>query len=91
MSKPPALILRLIQGFYRLMESFYVDNIISMEVPTDSTLVDDNTGEVYEIDVEKHTLIYVKSFKKSGNYEYVIPLTLKEMILLVNSDAEYHS
>ena len=73
------------------MESFYVDNIISMEVPTDSTLVDDNTGEVYEIDVEKHTLIYVKSFKKSGNYEYVIPLTLKEMILLVNSDAEYHS
>ena len=52
---------------------------------------DDNTGEVYEIDVEKHTLIYVKSFKKSGNYEYVIPLTLKEMILLVNSDAEYHS
>ena len=73
------------------MESFYVDDIISMEVPTDSTLVDDNTGEVYEIEVEKHTLIYVKSFKKSGNYEYVIPLTLKEMILLVNSDAEYHS
>ena len=32
-----------------LMESFYVDDIISMEVPTDSTLVDDNTGEVYEI------------------------------------------
>ena len=74
-----------------LMESFYVDDIISMEVPTDSTLVDDNTGEVYEIEVEKHTLIYVKSFKKSGNYEYVIPSTLKETILLVNSDAEYHS
>ena len=37
-----------------LMESFYVDDIISMEVPTDSTLVDDNTGEVFEIDVEKH-------------------------------------
>lgn len=68
-----------------------VDNIISMEVPTDSTLVDPETGIIYEIDVEKHTLIYVKSYKKSGNYEYYIPLTLKEMISLINSDASYHS
>lgn len=66
-----------------------VDSIISMEVPKESTLVDPNTGEVYEIDVHKHTLIYVKSYKKSGNYEYYIPLSLKEMIMLINSNAEY--
>lgn len=71
--------------------SIFVDDIISMEVPTESTLVNADTGEVYNIDVAKHTLIYVKSFRKSGNYEYYIPLTLKEMILLVNSDATYHS
>lgn len=71
--------------------SIYVDDIISMEVPTDPTLLDLNTGEVYNIDVEKHTHIYVKSYKKSGNYEFHIPLTLKEMILLINSDAAYHS
>lgn len=71
------------------MVLIYVDDILSMEVPTDSTLVDSETGIVYEIDIEKHTLICVKSFKKNGPYEYCIPLTLKEMILLVNSDAAY--
>lgn len=71
--------------------SILVDNIISMEVPTDSTIIDETTGEVYNIDIEKHTLVYVKSYKQSGNYEFYIPLTLKEMILLVNSDAAYHS
>ena len=72
-----------------LLVEVYVNDIISMETPTESTLVDPETGIVYEIDVNKHTLINVKSFKKSGNYEYYIPLTLKEMIQLVNSDAAY--
>ena len=72
-----------------VMESIIVDNIIAMETPKETTLVDDITGEIYEIDVEKHTLVFEKSFKKSGNYEYYIPLTLKEMILLINSDASY--
>lgn len=66
-----------------------VDNIISMEVPKESTLVDPNTGDVHEIDVNKHTLIYEKSYRKSGNYEYYIPLSLKEMIMLINSNAVY--
>lgn len=72
-----------------LLVEIYVDDIISMETPSDSTLVDAETGIVYEIDINKHTLIYVKSFKKSENYEYYIPLTLKEMIQLINSDAAY--
>ncbi len=75
-----------------LMVLITIDNIISMEVPTESTIIDYQTGIVYEIDVDNHTLIYEKSYdKKMGNYEYYIPLTLKEMIMLVNSRAEYHS
>ena len=73
------------------MVTIIVDNILSMETPSDSTVVDSSTGIVYEIEPEKHTLIYVKSYKKSGNFEYYIPLTLKEMILLVNSEAAYRS
>lgn len=72
-----------------LLVEIFVDDIITIETPTEATLVDPNTGCVYEIDTDKHTLIYVKSFKKSGNYEYYIPLTLKEMIQLINSDASY--
>lgn len=72
-----------------LLVEIFVDDIISMETPTETTLVDPNTGIVYEIEIDRHTLIYVKSFKKSGNYEYYIPLTLNEMIQLINSDASY--
>lgn len=72
-----------------LLVEIFVDDIITMETPTESTLVDPETGIVYEIDINKHTRIYVKSFKKSGNYEYYIPLTLKDMIQLINSDAAY--
>ncbi len=68
-----------------------VDDILTMETPTESTLDDDMTGEAFDIDVNKHTLIYVKSYKTSGNYAYYIPLSLKEMIMLVNSNAAYIS
>lgn len=73
-----------------IMVEISVDDIISMEMPKDSTIVDSETGIIYEIDIEKHTLIYVKSYKKSGNYEYYIPLSLKEMIELINSEATYY-
>lgn len=72
-----------------LLVEVFVDDIITMETPSESTLVDPETGIVYEIDINKHTCIYVKSFKKSGNYEYYIPLTLKDMIQLINSGASY--
>lgn len=73
-----------------IMVEIPVEDIISMEIPKDSTVVDLETGIVYEIEIEKHTLIYVKSYKKSGNYEYYIPLSLKEMIELINSEATYY-
>ena len=72
-----------------VMELIPVDDIISMNVPTESTLIDDETGEVYNIDIEKHTLIYTKNYWKDKRNEFYIPLSLKEMINLVNSDASY--
>ncbi|MGM9846908.1 MAG: hypothetical protein ACI31F_03045 [Muribaculaceae bacterium] len=72
-------------GFLALIA---VDSILSMETPTDDTVVDSDTGEVYNIDVDKHTLVYTKTNGEERN-EFYIPLTLKEMILLVNSDARY--
>ena len=59
-----------------------------METPTDETVVDSDTGEVYNIDVNKHTRIYTKTNGEERN-EFFIPLSLKEMILLLNSDARY--
>ena len=72
-------------GFLALIA---VDSILSMETPTDETVVDSDTGEVYNIDVNKHTRIYTKTNGEERN-EFFIPLSLKEMILLLNSDARY--
>ena len=66
-----------------------VDDIISMSVPEDSTLVDENTGIVYKIEVLAHTHIFVKSDDEEKPHKYHIPLPLKDMIFLVNSNMAY--
>ena len=64
-----------------------VSLIKSISEPDSTIVTYVTTGEVADIDPSK----YCEIFMNFNDISYIVPLSVKEMIQLINSDARYYS